>query len=60
MQQLSENDMDDYKMSSNPKPTKEHEQGNSFRRKLLTEYITFQSEDHDFVRLYTDLEKKST
>ena len=44
-------------MSSTLKLTKEQEHKNSFRRKLLKEYITSHLEDPDLVRLYTNLEK---
>ena len=56
-QQLSENDTNDDKMSSTPKPTKKQEHENSFRRKSLREHITSQLENPDLIRPYTDLDK---
>ena len=48
-QQLLENDTDNHKMSSTPKPFKEQEHKSSFRRKSLREHITSQPEDPDLV-----------
>ena len=56
-QQLPENDTDDHKISSTPKPTKEQEYKSFFRRKSLKEHITSQLEDPNLVRPYTDLEE---
>ena len=44
-------------MSSTPKPTKEQEHKNSFRRQSLRKHITSQPKDQDLVRLYIDLDK---
>lgn len=44
-------------MSSIPKSTKKQDQENSLRRKLLREYTTSQSEDHDLIHLYINLKK---
>ena len=56
-QQLFENNTDNHKMSNTPKPTKEQEHENSFRRKLLREYITSRPEDPDLICPYINLDK---
>lgn len=58
-QQLPKNDFNNYKISSILKLTKELEQENCFRKKLLRKYIIFQLQNYDLVCVYIDLEKQS-
>ena len=56
-QYLPENNTENHKMSSTFKFIKKKKHENSFRKKLLREYITSQSKDPDLIRPYIDLEK---
>lgn len=55
---MPKNDTNNHKISSTPKPIKEQEYKNSFRKKLWSEYIIIsQPKNQDLVYPYIDLEK---